>query len=127
MKKIVILAILAFGIITIGCEKNSDEYYIKYAAGAQTAYASMDIDITYENEENEIETVYTTIPSWNMIIGPVEEGFNAALSIATRREINNTTLVANIQVSKNDGPFVIKASGANDTSEPLEIEYSIDF
>lgn len=132
MKKIFILAVLAFGIINFGCEEceeNTDEYYIKYYAEAETGVGAFEIDITYKNEYGEIETIYTTKPSGLRItLGPVEEGFTASVSIATRREISNTTLKANIQVSKNDGPFAEKASGeSDDLSEPLEIEYTIDF
>jgi hypothetical protein len=69
MRKIVILAILAFGVINFGCDKSdkdTDEYYVKYGAGAQTIYSSMDLDITFINEN---ETLTTTITSWSMTIG----------------------------------------------------------
>ena len=124
MKKIVLLVILAFGIFNFGCEKN--EYYVKYAVGLDTRYMGVALDITYINDNNEA-TRLTATDVWSMTIGPVDEDFNASLSVATQREISNTTLIANIQVSKNDGPFVIKASGESDTSEPVQIEYAIDF
>ena len=130
MKKYVLLVILAFGIISFGCEKceecDPDEYYIKYAVAVQTIYMGVALDIVMTNEYNETTPISTT-GSWNMTIGPVEKGFNASLSAATEREISSTILITKIYVSKNDGPFAEKASGESDTSEPVQIDYTIDF
>ena len=130
MKKIIILAILAFGIINFGCEKcdcDSDEYYIKYETYCTTRYVGHNLDISISMENSEI-TTFTTDPhgSWETVIGPVKKGFTASISVETTN--TDITLEASISVSKNDSPFALKASGeSDDLSEPLVIEYTIDF
>ena len=56
MKKLVLLAILAFGVFISGCEKcecGSDEYYIKYSVAVQTIHTGVAVDIVMTNEYNE--------------------------------------------------------------------------
>ena len=130
MKKIFILAILAFGIINFGCEKcecDPDEYYIKYSVGVQTNHIWVPIDIEIINEYGD-KVSYSGTDSWNITVGSVEEDFTASLSVELGQFAGDATLTANIQVSKNDGPFVVKASGESaDENEPVQIEYTIDF
>ena len=134
MKKIFILAILAFGIINFGCEKcdcpgyEPDEYYIKYAAGVESNSIWVPIDIEIINEYGD-KVSYSGTDSWNITVGSVEEDFTASLWVELNQDyLGDATLTANIQVSKNDGPFVLKASGESaDENEPVQIDYTIDF
>jgi hypothetical protein len=130
MKKIVLLVILAFGVINFGCDKcecDPDEYYIKYETYGTTRYVGHNLDISISMENSEI-TTFTTDPqgSWETVIGPVKKGFTASISVETSH--TDLTLEASISVNKNDSPFALKASGeSDDLSEPLEIEYTIDY
>lgn len=130
MKKIVLLVILAFVLFISGCEKcdcGSDDYYIKYETYGTTQYVGHNLDISISMENSEI-TTFTTGPqgSWETVIGPVKKGFTASISVETSH--TDLTLEASISVSKNDSPFALKASGeSDDLSEPLQIEYTIDF
>lgn len=131
MKNFVLLAILAFGIINSGCEKcdcNSDEYYIKYAAGVQSNSIWVPIDIEIRNENDQI-TPYSDTDTWNITLGPVKKGFTASISVELNKDfLGDAILTANIQVSKNDGPFAVKASGESaNENDPVQIEYTIDF
>ena len=124
--------ILALGIFNFGCEKceecDPDEYYIKYAVGVQTNHIWVPIDIEIINEYGD-KVSYSDTDSWNITLGSVEEDFTASLWVELNQNFGGgATLIANIQVSKNDGPFVVIASGDSaETSEPLELEYKIDF
>ena len=132
MKKIVLLAILAFGVIISGCEKcecDPDEYYIKYAVGVESGRVyNVPIDIEIINEYGD-KVSYSDTDSWYITLGSVEEDFTASLSVELDQNYHGgATLTANIQVSKNDGPFVVKASGESaDLNDPVQIDYTIDF
>ncbi len=132
MKKIFILAILALVVFISGCEKceecDPDEYYIKYAVGVESNSIWVPIDIEIINEYGDTVS-YSDTDSWNITVGSVEEDFTASLWVELNQDfLGGATLIANIQVSKNDGPFVLKASGESaDLSQPVQIEYTIDF
>ena len=130
MKKYVLLVILALGVFSSGCEKcecDTDEYYVKYETYGTTPYVGHNLDISISMENSEI-TTFTTAPqgSWETVIGPVKKGFTASISVETSH--TDLTLEASISVNKNDSPFALKASGeSDDLSEPLQIEYTIDY
>ena len=123
--------ILAFGVINFGCEKcecDPDEYYIKYAVGVESGRVSnVPIDIEIINEYGD-KVSYSDTDTWNITVGSVEDDFTASLSIELGQFAGDATLTANIQVRKNDGPFVVKASGESaDLNDPVQIDYTIDF
>jgi len=132
MRNIVLLAILVLGVINFGCEDcercDPDVYYIQYAVGVESNSISVPIDIEIVNEYSDTVS-YSDTDSWNITLGSVEEDFIASIWVAIDQDnfFGDATLTANIQVSRNNGPFVVKASGESDTSEPLELEYTIDF
>ena len=132
MKKFVLLVILALGIFNFGCEKcecDPDEYYIKYAVGVQTNHIWVPIDIEIINEYGD-KVSYSDTDSWNITVGSVEEDFTASLRVELDQNnfFGDATLLPKIYVSKNDSPFALKESGeSDDLSEPLEIEYTIDY
>ena len=130
MNKIIVLAILALVVFISGCDKcecDPDEYYIKYETYGTTRYAGHNLDISISTENSEITTFTTASQgSWETVIGPVKKGFTASISVETSH--TDLTLEASISVNKNDSPFALKASGeSDDLSEPLEIEYTIDY
>jgi len=131
MKKVVLLAILALGIFNSGCETcecDPDEYYIKYTVGVQSNAIWVPIDIEIVNEYGDMVS-YSGTDSWYITLGAVEKDFTASLSVELNQDfLGDAILTANIQVSKNDGPFVVKASGESaDENDPVQIDYSIDF
>jgi hypothetical protein len=86
------------------------------------------IDIEINNEHDQI-TPYSDTDTWTITLGPVKKGFIASISVELNQDfLGDATLTANIQVSKNDGPFVMKASGESAAeNEPVQLEYTIDF
>ena len=133
MKKIVLLVILALGIFNFGCEKcecDPDEYYFKYETYGTTIYGGINLDVTVSTENSENTTFITNAQGrWETVIGPVKKGFTASLMAEPQEYENNVPLEASISVSKNDSPFALKANGESDDllSEPLELEYTIDY
>jgi hypothetical protein len=119
------IAIAAFGLTS--CEalgfpsnppdnnKTTDEYYVRYTISSAGAYLYFS-DIYYAD-------VYGTgsankgysVKSWNVTIGPVKRGFKAF--VRNEKGTGNNQ----IEVSKNNGPFALKASGQNSAS------YTINF
>ena len=124
--------IFTFGIINFGCEKceecDPDEYYIKYWVGVQANSYKVPIDIEIINEYGD-KVSYSDTDSWNITLGSVEKDFTATLWVEFNQDfLGGATLIANIQVSKNDGPFVVKASGESAVeNDPVQIDYTIDF
>ena len=129
MKKFFILVILALGMFNFGCDKcecDTDEFYIQYAVGVLSIDSGEVIDIFYRDDNNETITL-STDTAFSIVLGPVEKGFTASLSAVTGREIGNTTLIVNILVAKNDGPFISKRYAEMVTSGIMGTEYTIDF
>ena len=114
--------ILAFGVINFGCEKITNDYYIKYAGAVDTRYSQVPLDIRITNEYGDKENISAT-DSWNRTIGPVDKKFTASISVYTAGSPNNMILLAKIYASKNDGPFALKEEAeSEDTSKPLQID-----
>jgi hypothetical protein len=121
-KKFIWTFIITLGIINFGCEKevpnsnvdnntNNDEYYVKYVVTSSSIYS---VSRTAQiNSENNSKSSYTFSNSpWEVTIGPVKKGFNASLNanINTSQILAKTYINVEIQVSKNNAPFALKAS-----------------
>lgn len=129
MKKIVtviLLSVLAFSLT--GCEgfnqpsngnstQQRDEYYVKYTISSSFYYFG---SITYADvngTKNDRTGDYNrTSLKWEVIVGPVKKGFNSHVSYS-----RGSANIVKIEVSKNNGPFVLKASGDDNAN------YIIDF
>jgi len=126
MKKI--LSVLVFSLLTftfVGCEgfnqpsyggsNKQDEYYVKYSITTTRQYHYFR-GVTYADINGMITTKEKESPSrvWNITIGPVKKGFRASIQY-------NEGGTCQIEVSKNNGPFALKAEGKNSAS------YTIDF
>lgn len=125
LKKLIWTFIIALGIINFGCEKEvpnsnvdnnttnniTDEYYVKYVVTSSSIYS---VSRTAQiNSENNSKSSYTFNNSpWEVTIGPVKKGFNASLSanFNTSQVLAKTYINVEIQVSKNNAPFALKAS-----------------
>ena len=118
-KKLIWIFIITLGIINLSCEKeepnnnveNNDEYYVKYVVKSSSIYI---LTRTAEiNSENNIKSNYTFNNSaWEVTIGPVKKGFKATLNanFNTTQTLAKTYMNVEIQVSKNNAPFALKAS-----------------
>jgi len=124
-----ILSIIFFGIINIGCDggnNKSDEYYVKYEVNSSTMYGpKINVTITNESKSNLTIVVNANKP-WETIIGPVQKGFNARLTVNSEPvPLGVVTLYVQISVSKNNSPFSLKKI---DTQiNYVQINYNIDY
>lgn len=95
-------------------QEDTSEYYVKYSIVSPGLYRFSDIYFADVSG-----TVCTSkdisIGSWTITIGPVKKGFFA--SVRNEKGTGNNT----IEVSKNNSPFAVKASGTNKAS------YKIDY
>lgn len=100
-----------------GGSNQQDEYYVKYSISSSFYYFG---SITYAdvNGTNNDRTgdYNRTSLKWEVIVGPVKKGFRSHVSYS--RGNANTV---KIEVSKNNGPFVLKANGEKSAN------YTIDF
>ncbi len=89
-------------------------YYVKYEASVSAPYRLERVYVTTDKGSASYNGVWG---SWSGTYGPVSKGFKA--QITTSSYISTTK--TKISVSKNDGPFAIKATGSTGAS------YTIDF
>ena len=123
MKKIlsiILVSVLAFSLTA--CEgfnnpDKNDEYYVKYSISSSFYYFGsikyVDVNGTKHDRTGDYNR---TSLKWEVIVGPVNKGFNSHVSYSRGR-----ANIVKIEVSKNNGPFVLKASGDKSAS------YMIDF
>ena len=125
MKKLfLLLALFVAALLMVGCEENmptpqvdTNEYYVKYTIKSSfykfghITYA--DVHGTGRAHEGNYANTST---NWSVTIGPVKKGFHAFVQYDSG-SANSVTL----EVSKNNGPFVLKASGTTSAF------YTIDF
>ena len=95
-------------------EGYNDYYYIKYEA-----YNIYVLHNTTINTEKGTQTIDIKKTTFSEIYGPVSKGFQTSIQVQRAQSSNPATV--QIYVSKNNGPFTLKASGNNSTS------YTIDF
>ena len=129
MKKILTALLMLLLTFTLtGCEEvnqpsnggstqqiSKDEYYVKYSI-TTTRQLHYFRGVTYADINEMITTKAKDSPSrvWTITIGPVKQGFRASIQY-------NEGGTCQIEVSKNNGPFALKAEGKNSAS------YTIDF
>ena len=107
---------IILGIILSGCEKestveNNDEYYVKYNVNSHTIYSvSRTARIKSENNSN-IDFTFNN-SQWEMTVGPVQQGFRSSINARydTSQTLAQTYIDVEIHVSKNNGPFALKAN-----------------
>lgn len=125
MKKLLLLVFL----ISISCQVDRDEYYVKYSIDSSTVYIGGKIDLFITNEEGiQSEITVNQRELYEVTIGPVSRGFSSYMLARDAGSNSNLKLYANIYVSKNNGPFALKANDGSDAPRSsVSLEYSIDF
>ena len=121
MKKILTAIFITLIAVTLtGCEgynqpQIGNEYYVKYTISANRPYQKFS-NVTYAdvNGRKTANDGYSA-SRWSMTIGPVRKGFRAYVGYGWGGG------TCQIEVSKNNGPFAMKAQGENSVS------YTIDF
>ena len=118
-KKLIWTFIITLEIINLGCEKEvshsnvdyNDEYYVKYVTTSSSIY-SVSRTAQINSENNSISSYIFNNSPWEVTIGPVKKGFYASLSanFNTSQVLAKTYINVEIQVSKNNAPFTLKAS-----------------
>ena len=112
-------------------QKEEAQYYVKYEIESKNLrYRGRKIEIDIKNESDQIESSIVDQTSFNeIVIGPVEKGFNAFVSVVSLSQTNyQLELNLKISVSKNNGPFALKESNlSTDARGSAELKYTIDF
>ena len=123
MKKTLFFALIAVAAVISSCNKtsgNEDEYYIRYE-GSISTLPIVERSYTIATESGK-QTFKTRENNFSRIFGPVGKGFEASISCSYSNDvINLKTPSVSIEVSKNNGPFALKASGSKEAS------FEIDF
>ncbi|RZK10140.1 MAG: hypothetical protein EOO46_11695 [Flavobacterium sp.] len=132
MKKILKITAVCLAIfITISsCKKNetetntntNDDYYVKYAITGNGAYIYFS-DFSVNTDQGNKSFSGYQYKSWTQTYGPVKKGFNTSVSV------KSSLVTVEIYVSKNNGPFALKASksGGNSSTTNIAQSYTIDF
>ena len=109
-----ILCLLPALTLIVSCneqpEVDNNEYYVKYTiTSGGTYYYFSDIYYKDVHGTGSAEKGHS-IKNWTVTIGPVKRGFTASV----RNE--KGTGKNQIDISKNNGPFALKATGQNSAS-----------
>lgn len=103
---------------TTPIEGNKDYYYVKYQISGKV-YFYID-GVSYNTEKGTRTESFAAARSFETICGPVSKNFAARIMLTKYRGAP-TNDATKISVSKNNGPFAVKASGQYSAS------YVIDF
>lgn len=137
----VFILTLLFGVFIVSCDKEnesepednnspSDEYYVKYEVNSSTIYTGGKLDMTIRTEEDKnLTLVIDQRKLHETIIGPVEKGFVASMSVTAQgNTYDKLKLYTNIYVSKNGSPFALKKSdGSDEPRDFVQLSYKIDY
>ena len=92
----------------------NDDYLVKYVIKGNGPYIYFS-DFSVNTDQGNVSFSGYQYHSWNQTYGPVKKGFRASVSV------ESSLVTVEIYVSKNNGPFALKASKSGDNS------YTIDF
>lgn len=111
--KITLLATIIVALFMVSCEdyntpSDNSEYYVRYTVSSTYPYIFS--DVIYADVHGTGSFMGYQTRNWTVTIGPVKKGFNA------RVKNEKGTATDMIEVSKNGGPFAMKASGNNSAS-----------
>lgn len=124
MKRIILSLGLLLALL-VSCQKHIEEsrYYVKYTGMTSTVHM-VNTSYTYTTDSGKDTYTVTGFGSdYSVTIGPVTKGFQAEIScsIVGESEYGVKSRRVTIEVSKDNDPFALKASGTNYAS------YTIDY
>lgn len=114
--------ILSIFVILSSCKRDevkittTDEYYVKYAIKGNGTYNYFN-KFSVNTDKGNVSFSGYQYRSWNQTYGPLRKGFRASAT-------SDGLVTIEIFVSKNNGPFVLKASKSGSQSS---VSYTIDF
>jgi hypothetical protein len=132
MKKSIYYLIF-FAALLLGCKEQElpavvqDRFYVKYEVSSSTIYSGGKLVVKVQDRDSVKSFIINTKTQWETIIGPVEKGFNANLSVVKSGTPDNRLLLnTQISVSVNNEPFVLKKIDESDVPRnSVSIAYSI--
>lgn len=102
--------------------ENKDEYYVRYEVGVKTSHIpTTHITVNTDSGIKKFEASKT----FEEIFGPVGKDFCAEIDVLVEWGGYSETTVS-IYVSKNDGPFALKAHKSV-TGSKVNLSYQIDY
>ena len=102
--------------------ENQDEYYVRYEVGVKTSHIpTTHITVNTDSGIKKFEASKT----FEEIFGPVDKDFYAEIDVLVEWGGYSETTVS-IYVSKNDGPFALKAHKSV-TGSKVNLSYQIDY
>ena len=121
-------SILVILIALSSCKKDetntttNDDYFVKYVIKGNGTYIYFS-DFSVNTDQGNVSFSGYQYKSWNQTYGPVKNGFRASVSV------KSSLVTVEIYVSKNNGPFALKASksGGNSSTSNISQSYTIDF
>lgn len=134
-KQLFLIIIILFSFLNYGCEKEDfDQYYVKYKIDSSNIDTGKTLNVAFNSEDNkDIKIIIDQNINWEIVIGPVSKGFIAKLDVWSTKAAPNLQFSAEINVSKNESPFAVKAIKTirdNNTSSfinQIKIDYTIDY
>lgn len=124
MKQLTFASLLVISLLLVASCQKSDtiepkqehisEYYVSYLCNKMVA----NIHVSYTGEDGKSVSVPNVAGGdFKRTIGPVSKGFTANFSVDTG---TGTQIPIRIEVSKDAGPFVVKAEASNRVSYTIE-------
>ncbi len=100
----------------------NDDYYVRYEIKGNGTYIYFS-DFSIKTDKGDVSFSGYQYHTWNQTYGPVNKGFSASVSV------KSSFVTVEIYVSKNNGPFALKASksGGNSSASNMSQSYTIDF
>lgn len=115
-------------LVSASCSKSSDneptkdEYYVKYEAKNNTKHIGDVSDVIVKTHEG-TQTLISN-RTFSETYGPVNLGFAASITCNSRVS-DATAISVSIYVSKNGGPFALRANATG--AKTATVSYTIDF
>lgn len=137
MKRIIGLLLVLLPLCVIACSKSQSptendtpekpaEYYVKYASDGLDGNGIYQYNVSYTDEKGEQKSFSNmTSDSFERIVGPVSEGFEASFRIWVANTNDTRTRAARIEVKKDDGPFAVKAENTGKGFGGVSVTYTI--
>ena len=111
-----------------GCQTEQDEYYVKYSINSYHYQTGHKLDLIVNDVDGELNLLVNVRELVETTIGPVPYGFNASMLARDDGGGHKYELYAELSVSKNGGPFTLKAiDGSEDDRSSVSLDYTIDF